>query len=159
MDGNYSIYRNGVCAGSAEVKKQGLYYHFSCRCDLREGERIHLKVTCDNRVTDLGLCVPMDDSFGVETSVPVKKVGSGTQEFFLGDRKVPAKELPAEKEIAVKKNVSEQTVQVSAEQPFEHLAELDGAVLEEAEGEKVIRLNQPVPEQPDSDQSPSPESE
>ena len=105
MDGQYNIFRDGECVGNADVKKKGLYYHFSCRCDLRERERIHLKVSCDSRVTDLGLCVPMDGSFGVETSVPIRKIGSGTPEFFLGDRKVPTN-LPAEKKEVTAEKIS-----------------------------------------------------
>lgn len=72
MVGRYEISQG---TGTVTVEKQGLYYHFSCRCRL-SGEVMHrLVVTTDAGRVDLGVCVPMEGQFGIERKVPCKRFG------------------------------------------------------------------------------------
>ena len=38
---------------------------------------------CGENTVDLGLCVPMDGGFGVDTQIPVKRMGDGELSFHL----------------------------------------------------------------------------
>lgn len=176
MEGQYEIYRDGVCVGQAQMYRQGLYCCFSCRCRLNGQERIHLKVQCGQTVTDLGLCVPMGEDFGVETRIPAKRLGAGIPEFFLGDRKKeterkavpetaevlkePAAEQPDEERMTQEfhsENPSEKRIPVEEGKPFDHLQELEGAVLVTEDDRQVIVIPPKAPDQPDSDQIPLPD--
>ena len=76
MVGRYEIRQGTGTVGVVSVEKQGLYYHFSCRCRLT-GEVMHrLVVTTDTGRVDLGVCVPMEGQFGVERKLPCKRFGS-----------------------------------------------------------------------------------
>lgn len=79
----FEIRQGERAVGWARVVKQGLYYHFSCRCRLT-GEVMHrISVRCGDREEDLGVCVPMDGQFGLEKRVPCKRFPDGKMEFFF----------------------------------------------------------------------------
>ena len=69
--------------GKARVLRQGLYYAFRCRCQLPEGEVFRLCVTCGERKENLGVVIPMDGGFGLDTKIPAKRLGEGVMEFRL----------------------------------------------------------------------------
>ena len=73
-----------------------------------------LIVTCGGRRENLGICVPMEDGFGVETRIPCKRLGAGTPEFSL----MAKQEQPVGKFVAV-----------YPEEPFAYMARLKGAYL------------------------------
>ena len=77
----YRIYAEGQDTGSACVTECGLYYHFSCRCVWNNASACRIAVTCGDKQTDLGLCIPMGETFGIETRIPIKKVGIGYMRF------------------------------------------------------------------------------
>ena len=72
--------------GKVLVERQGLYYRFSCRCRL-EGDIIYrLTVTCGSVRENLGILVPKDGSFVLQTKLPVKRIGAGELSFSLVPR-------------------------------------------------------------------------
>ena len=77
MEGTYGVYFGTNLAGKVQVRRQGLYYRFACRCRLTGEVVCRLRVTCGGRRENLGVVVPVDGGFGLETSLPVKCLGEG----------------------------------------------------------------------------------
>ncbi len=120
MDGSYDLTMGSQTVGHVHVEKQGLYYHFSCRCKLG-GDVMHkLVVHCGGREENLGVCIPMDGMFGVEKKIPAKRLGQGTPQFQL---------LPKHEEKKGK------FVPVYPEEPFSYLSKLENAFLETRNGQ------------------------
>lgn len=123
MIGSYEI-RQGT--GVVRVAKEGLYYRFSCRCNLT-GEVMHrLVVRTDAGQVDLGVCVPMDGCFGVEKKMPCKCFGKNPQ-FQL---------LPKHE------GVKGRFVPVYPEEPFVYISKLKKAFLEVRYGQVGIVINE-----------------
>lgn len=90
MEGNYGVYFGNQLAGKVQVQRQGLYYRFTCRCRLSGDVVCRLRVTCGDQRESLGVLVPMDGGFGLDTRLPVKRLGEGEMAFTL----VPKHEVP-----------------------------------------------------------------
>lgn len=72
--------------GRVQVRRQGLYYVFHCRCALSGETPWRLEAACGEKKEDLGVLVPMDGGFGLDTRVPVKHFLEGQPEFSLEPR-------------------------------------------------------------------------
>ena len=64
--------------------RRGLYWVVSCRCDAQRGKGKRLLVLGSNGKTDLGLLYWVDGGFGLDVTVPVKRLGEGELCFTLG---------------------------------------------------------------------------
>ncbi len=115
MQSEYLIYLGSSPVGKAEVHRKGLYYHISCECCL-QGEVMHnVWLTCGEKETNLGLCIPEGNSFILRKSIPIKTVGDGQMEFRVRPRH---------------KSVAEKFVPIRADEPFAYLESLNSAILE-----------------------------
>ena len=83
MEGNYSVYFGNLLAGKVQVVRQGLYYRFVCRCQISGDVMCRLLVSCGNQSVDLGVVVPVDGGFGLNTRIPMKRLGEGQLKFLL----------------------------------------------------------------------------
>ncbi len=83
MEGTYGVYFGREQAGKVQVLRQGLYYRFICRCQLSGDVVCRLNVACGNNRENLGVVVPMDGGFGLETKIPIKRLGEGKMDFLL----------------------------------------------------------------------------
>lgn len=83
MEGTYGVYFGGDQAGKVQVIRQGLYYCFHCRCRLTGAVMCRLEVSCGGKRESLGILVPMDGSFGLDTKIPAKRLGEGKPEFII----------------------------------------------------------------------------
>ena len=101
--------------GTVQVEKQGLYYHFSCRCSLSGEVMQRLWLYCGGKETDLGLCVPMEGGFGTEKRISAKQCGQGKPQFLLRP-----------KQTEIRGNF----IPLSPEEPFRYLHRLEHAFLE-----------------------------
>lgn len=119
MEGNYGIYFGNQMAGKVQVKREGLYYRFTCRCQLTGDVVCRLNVNCGDKRDSLGVVVPMDGGFGLDTRIPVKRLGEGKMEFHL----VPKYDVPEEK-----------FVPVYPDEPFSYIERLKNAFLARKEG-------------------------
>lgn len=115
MEGTYGVYFGTQMAGKVQVTRQGLYYRFSCRCRLTGDVMCRLRISSGGRRESLGVVVPMDGGFGLDTRLPVKKLGQGTPEFAL----VPKHEIGGSR-----------LVPICPEEPFSYIARLKAAFLE-----------------------------
>lgn len=123
---DYGVFFGEKAVGKAQVDKQGLYYHVTCRCDL-SGEVMHrLEVSCAEKRFNLGILVPMEQGFGLDTRFPVSRVGEGELRFRL---------LPRHDALGGRRFVP-----IKPEEPFRYLERLKDAFLEIQEGKKGVSL-------------------
>lgn len=120
---HYYVYFGKDQVGGVQVVRQGLYYRFTCRCRLAGDVICRLQVTCGDKRESLGIVVPMDGAFGLETKLPVKRLGEGKMEFLL----LPKHENPAE-----------HFIPISPEEPFSYIARLKEAYLVKRNGQQGI---------------------
>ena len=83
MEGTYGVYLGKQLMGKVQVLRQGLYYRFICRCRITGDVICRLGVICQGRQENLGVVIPMDGGFGLDTRLPVKRLGEGEMEFVL----------------------------------------------------------------------------
>lgn len=127
MEGSYSVYFGNQPIGKVQVLRQGLYYRFSCRCKLTGNIICRLAVTCGSNRENLGIVVPMDGGFGLDTKLPVKRLGEGNMEFAL----VPKHETS-----------ERQFVAIYPEEPFAYITRLKNAYLIRQNGQLGILLRE-----------------
>ncbi len=89
MEGTYGVYFGNQQAGKVQVLRQGLYYRFICRCQLTGDVVCRLNVACGEKRESLGVVIPIDGGFGLDTKLPVKRLGEGKMAFLL----IPKHEL------------------------------------------------------------------
>ena len=75
MEENYGVYFGNRPVGKVQVTRQGLYYHFLCRCELTGDVMCRLWVTCADKRESLGLVVPVDGGFGLKVKLVVTMPG------------------------------------------------------------------------------------
>ena len=121
MECNYSVTVYGKHAGKVIVQRQGLYYHFLCRCSLTGDIMYRLVVTCGTVQESLGILVPKDGSFMLETRLPIKRIGVGNLSFAL----IPKHET-----------IGGRFVPISPEEPFAYISRLKNSFL-------ILRNGQP----------------
>ena len=119
LEGNYAVYFGSEQVGKVNVLRQGLYYRFCCRCRLKGEMLCRLRVRCGEKQENLGVLVPVDGGFGLDTRLPVKYLGKGKPEFVL----VPKHE-----------RTGETFVPVYPEEPFAYLSSLKVAYLARKDG-------------------------
>lgn len=83
MEKDYNVIFGNEAVGKVQVIRQGLYYRFFCRCRLSGDVVCRLFVQCGDKRENLGVVVPVDDGFGLETRIPVKRLGEGDMDFRL----------------------------------------------------------------------------
>ena len=123
MEGQFSVTAGGRQVGKVLVHRQGLYYHFSCRCRLEGDIMYRLLVTCGTIRENLGILVPTEGSFALNTKLPVKKIGEGDLSFTL----VPRKE-----------NMIGTFIPIKPEEPFAYLSRLKTSFLTLRNGQPGI---------------------
>lgn len=120
MEGTYGVYLGKELCGKVQVLRQGLYYRFICRCQLSGNVMCRLRVSCGDQQQTLGILAPEGEGFGLDTRLPVKRIGEGAVEFTI----VPKCDLP-----------EGQFVPVYPEEPFAYLNRLKDCYLAYREGQ------------------------
>lgn len=129
---DYEVTLAGKPVGKAQAEKQGLYYHVICRCRLSGEVMYRLECSIGDKKTNLGILVPMDAGFGMETRFPVSRVGEGALTFRL---------LPRHDEMEERRFVP-----IRAEEPFQYMEQLKDALLESREGQPGASIPAEKPE-------------
>lgn len=106
--------------GRVQVRRQGLYYLFRCRCSLSGDTIWHLEAVCGEKREDLGVLVPVDGTFGLDTRRPVKNLGEGKLQFLLTPKRNHSRTRFAP---------------IYPEEPFAYLQKLKNAFLETRNGQ------------------------
>lgn len=121
MEQDYEVLFGGKPTGKVRVTRDGLYYRFCCRCRLSGDVVCRLYAQCGDKRENLGVVIPMEDGFGLETRLPVKRLGEGDMEFRL----IPKSE----------KNPQGKFVPIYPEEPFAYLQRLEEAFLATQNGQ------------------------
>lgn len=129
LERSYSVYFGKESAGRVQVQRQGLYYRFVCRCRLTGDIICRLHVTCGSKGENLGIVVPMDGGFGLDTRIPVKRLGEGEMEFRL---------LPKHEAYEAKKEIF---IPIYPEEPFAYIERLKEAYLVKRDGQTGLLLS------------------
>ena len=123
MEGTYEVISGGQAVGSVIITKQGLYYHFSCRCHLSGEVMFRLIMIQGDVQCDLGILTPLDGCFGLNTKLGIRKVGT-TRPMF---------------DLKIQKNVGEGlAAPVCPEEPFCYLSRLQEAFLIRKDGKHMF---------------------
>ena len=125
MSQSYGVYFGNQLAGKVQVQRQGLYYRFQCRCQLTGDVICRLVVRCGGQEVPLGVVVPMDGGFGLDTRLAAKHLGAGELEFRL----VPKHAQP-----------KEQFCPIYPEEPFAYIARLKEGFLARKDGQPGLML-------------------
>lgn len=118
--GKYDLRLGRDTVGTVQVLREGLYYRFICRCKLTGDVVCRLAVRCGDKQENLGVVVPVGDGFGLDKKLPVKRLGEGQMEFFLGPKH---------------DRVMGEFVPIRPEEPFAYIARLKNAFLARQEGQ------------------------
>lgn len=109
MEKYFSVMLGEEQTGKVLVQRRGLYYHFSCRCRLPGDSIYRLKVRCGSNQDNLGVLIPQDGSFILDTKKPVKRIGEGDMSFTL---------------ISQKESIRGTFVPIRPEEPFAYISRL-----------------------------------
>ena len=123
MEGNYPVYFGDQAIGRVMVQKEGLYYRFCCCCTLSGDVVCRLAVVCDAEQIHLGILVPMGESFGLETRLPMKKIGERQLRFQV----LPGRVV-----------TNGRFVPIKPEEPFGYIARLKDAFLAYQNGQAGV---------------------
>ena len=127
MQEEYSVLSGDETIGKVFVQRQGLYYRIQCRCSITGTVKYKLVAKCGGNVVDLGLCIPYRDGFGMDTSVPIKRLGEGELIFHLKPKHNETKG---------------EFIPVSPEEPFGYIQKLQQAHLAQQDGLVGIAVNE-----------------
>ena len=120
MEGYYPMYFGGRTIGRADVKQEGLYYRFYCRCRLTGDVICRVRVRCRDKEADLGVLIPDKDGFCLNTRLPVKRFEGGKPEFSV---------IPHGGQLC------ETFIPIRPEEPFAYIEKLKQAYLVTREGQ------------------------
>lgn len=121
---DYGVFFGEQSVGRAQVTRQGLYYQVVCRCNLSGEVMYRLEVSCGQKRVNLGILVPEETGFGLNTRFPVSRVGEGELAFRI---------LPRHDALQGRKFVP-----ITPEEPFSYLERLKDSFLEIQNGKKGI---------------------
>ena len=126
MERQYSVMLSGEPCGKVTVSRQGLYYKIRCRCQLPEEDIFRLQAARGSRRENLGVLVPTEDRFGLDTRIPVKQLGEGDLAFTVTAKRQP---------------VQGSFVPIRDEEPFGYISRLKKSFLEIKNGQVGIIIN------------------
>ena len=128
MDQTHQILFADKPVGTAEVRREGLYYRMRCRCTLSGEVLSRVLVRCGTREESLGILVPQDGKFCLETRIPVKKIGEGKLSFSVAPRH---------------RAMDGKFIPLCPEEPFRYITGLKEAYLEKRNGRIGIVVKEP----------------
>lgn len=114
MEQSFTVTLAGKSVGKVVVNRQGLYYLFSCRCNLTGDIIYRLTVSCGTTKVSLGILVPNNGCFMLNTKLPIKKFEDCEMIFRL---------LPQEE------NHARVFVPIKPDEPFTYISQLKESFL------------------------------
>ena len=114
MEGTYELISEGRVAGSVTVGRKGLYYHIHCSCFPAEEDMFRLIMEVGENMYDLGILIPANNSFMLQTRIPVKSICEGSVNFRLEQQR---------------SHKQSHGLSISPEEPFRYLSRLERAYL------------------------------
>ena len=103
---NYDIVLKGDIVGQACVNKEGLYYHFRCKCRFSDKGFHRLWLFNSRGKTDLGLFVPENNLCVIDKKYPIHKIGDDWK-FYVDETDIQQTESFAVEEDALMFDLSQ----------------------------------------------------
>lgn len=128
MRRDYEVTLGGKRVGKLQLERQGLYYRVICRCNLSGEVMYRLEASGERGRTNLGILIPCESGFGLETRFPVSRIGVEKLDFTL---------QPKHDALGNRKFVP-----ISPEEPFAYLSRLKDAFLEIQQGQMGASIPQ-----------------
>ena len=107
---SYQIKFREKTVGSADVIVEGLYYKICCHCQIPKSGMYRIYVVGDRCELDLGICVPVADTYTLVKRIPKKQIGNSLLSFYVREKT----DTKFTNEFAVYED-----------RPFEHIDQLD----------------------------------
>lgn len=123
MLGTYAVWLGKEKVGQATVERQGLYYCFYCQCQLHSEVMCRVTVSCGGKHESLGILAPAGKQYILTKKLPVKQFGIGIPEFWITPKQPQMEGF---------------CVDIYPEEPFQYIAKLEKAYLEQRNGKSVI---------------------
>lgn len=124
MEGTYDVKLGTEAMGKVYVMKKGLYYRFECACSLC-GDIMHdLTLQVGEQEIHLGLLIPQNGVWRVNTQLPIKQVGKGIPTFYIKPRHI---------------HMNGQVYHVKPDEPFRYLDSLESMYLTK-QNNKIVLL-------------------
>ncbi len=121
MEGTFDVTFGNQTVGSVQVRRQGLYYHYSCRCQ-NFTESMYDVYWGSYR---LGLLIPQNGGLCLEGRLPVKTLAQESGGFYAKPRHA---------------GMAGRFVALSPREPFSYLRNLENAYLENRNGQLGVVL-------------------
>ena len=129
MENTYSVRFGTQDVGKVQVKREGLYYRFFCRCRLSGDVVCRLVAVCGGKEENLGVVVPVEDGFGLDKKIPAKRLGEGPMEFYIATKgSIPTSE----------NRQPGNFIAIYPEEPFAYIARLKEAFFVRQNGQAGI---------------------
>lgn len=127
MTERYPVELGENTVGWAEISREGLYARFQCQCQLSGTVMHRVLVRMGQQTEDLGILIPDQGGYALNTRIPIKRLGDGKPVFWV----VPHVRKP-------------QGVfyPICPEEPFTYLARIRKAHMETREGQIGIVLDE-----------------
>ena len=125
MEGTYPICLGNEEVGQAYVERQGLYYHFRCRCQVQSGIICKVTVSCSGEHMNLGTLMPSGKGYVLTKNIPVSQFRSGIPAFWILPKRPQTQEV---------------YVDIYPEEPFRYISKLENAYLDRRRGRTGIRI-------------------
>ncbi len=124
----YDLMLGEHAVGVARITREGLYLSVKCRCRLTDSQVHRVYLICDDcRTIDLGICIPMEDCFGINTKIPAKGIDLDQIRFCLDQNEIQTANKTEE-------------IPVSCTQPIPCLSDLESARFSDESGTSYIIL-------------------
>lgn len=136
--GKYEIILRGKSVGTMDVSREGLYYRFRGKCKLPMDNIYRMRILQDDSVGKLGVLVPCNGLFLLDTKRPAK----------LFTNTVPAFCIESENE------AENEWVAIDENTPFPKLADLENGVFMCKEKVPGILFTDPKPDPQGNDPNP-----
>ena len=120
----YDLYFGETVIGQVTVVRQGLYDWITCTCMLPDRVMYRLWARTDTDIVDLGILYPQNGSYGLNTRLPMKRLGQGRISFF-----------------AEEKDKNEHYVFLDEGKPFTHLQQLEYCRFAIRDGKPALKLS------------------
>lgn len=119
MEGCYGVKLGKDTVGKLEIQKAGLYYHFLCRCKMKDSAVYRLNIQCADDQIRIGVPVPDGTGYLLERKLPVKLFSGPVKDVYLSP---------------MHETVEGRFVPLSPEEPFGYIADLEKGFLSHRDG-------------------------
>ena len=126
MVGDHTVVLGTETVGRVQVRQEGLYYRFICRCRQQPDQVYRLMVSCGQWRGSIGVLTPEGDGFGLDKKRGRKDFPTGEAQFFLAPVHDP---------------VQGKFVPISPREPFCYLQDLKDAFLDQREGQPGVVIH------------------